>query len=306
MNVKTGKNFKIISLGVQKKDVYDLEVEENHNFFGNGILLHNSVFVDLSKIVEQKIPDDEKRIDAIDDFCNTLNDCIDTWLNELGMKMNSINNRLSMKREVISSVMLIRSKKNYAMKMLDKEGVRYETPKIKIMGLESVRSTTPSYLRDRLATGLTMMLNGCTRMELLAFVEKTKNDYMDNPNIEDLFFPKGTNDLEKFSDPVQIYKKGKSTPIHVRGALLYNKYFAGNEPIVSGESVRYTYLKMPNPISENVLSVIGDFPEEMRQYIDRQKNFSKLFESPIKTLAILQGWSMQRSRSFFDMQEEMI
>ena len=45
------------------------------------------------------------------------------------------------------------------MNVWDNEGVRYKTPKLKVMGLEIVRSSTPAPIRESLKEAVSLCLN---------------------------------------------------------------------------------------------------------------------------------------------------
>lgn len=263
----------------------------------------DSIFVNMEPFVEKMgLEDSEKTVDFLDKVGNTLNEKLTEFYDELGTILNTKNNQMDMKREVISSNSIFRSKKNYAMKVWDNEGVRYDEPDYKIMGIEVVRSTTPKFIKERLKKALVMILNDCSRTELIDYVDQVKTEYKSNKNIEDIAFPKGTNDIEKWMDETTIYKSG--TPIHVRGAILFNKYYADEDTVInSGDNVRYIYLRLPNPIRENVISFTTAMPDDLYQYIDWEINFEKIFSNPVKSLATVAGWSMENTVSLMDLLE---
>lgn len=262
----------------------------------------DSIFVNMEPMVVQLELENDK--DKIVDFLNKVGDQINVKLtefyDELGDVLNTTNNRMNMKREVISSASIFRTKKNYAMKVWDNEGVRYDEPDYKVMGMEVVRSTTPKYVREKLKHVLVMMLSDCTRDELLDYVADVRESYMKHDVIEDIAFPRGTNDLDSWKDEKRIYRKGAQ--IHIRGALLFNHYYAkdGGE-IKGGDDVRYFYLKLPNPINENGISFKDEMPPELIPYIDHRLNFEKIFENPVKSLADIIGWSMHNTASLADL-----
>jgi len=60
----------------------------------------------------------------------------------------------------------------------------------------------------------------------------------------------------------------------------------------------------PNPIQENVISFIQQFPEELNldKYIDYDLQFEKSFLEPLKIILDSIGWSAERTvnlESFF-------
>lgn len=268
----------------------------------------DSIFVNLETFVAAMKLDDKSE-QEVTDFLVAVGDVVNKKLvefyDELGTILNSTNNRLLMKREAISPTTIFRKKKNYAMKVLDNEGVRFspDDPYYKIMGIEVVKASTPKILREKLKQALTMMLNDCTKFELYDFFESVKAEYIKYDLIEDIAFPKGTTDIDKY---VRSAKGGKlygaKCPIHVRGSIVFNHHYAGTEEekIVSGEDVRYTYLKLPNPTGENVISIKEGFPDELKHYIDYNTNFDKLFKKPIESLSNIIGFQMNDTPSLLD------
>ena len=133
-----------------------------------------------------------------------------------------------MKRENIAERGIWTAKKRYILNVWDSEGVRYEEPKLKMMGIEAVKSSTPAPCRKMIKDALKIMMNG-TEEEVIDFIEQSRKDFKKLPP-EDIAFPRSASDVVKYQAHSTIYAKG--TPIHIRGALLYNP-------------VSYTHLTLP-------------------------------------------------------------
>ena len=202
--------------------------------------------------------------------------------------------------------MCIRDRKRYILNVWDSEGVRYEEPKLKMMGIEAVKSSTPAPCRTMIKDALKIMMNG-TEDEVIDFIEKSRKDFKKLPP-EDISFPRSASDVEKYKASSTIYAKG--TPIHIRGALLYNHYVKKHKLdnkyslIQNGEKIKFCYLKNPNPIRENVMSFIQDFPKELNleRFIDYDTQFDKAFLDPMKAVLNAIGWSDEKKitlESFF-------
>ena len=200
--------------------------------------------------------------------------------------------------------MLFRS---YILNVWDSEGVRYKEPKMKIMGLETARSSTPAYFRDKLYAAFKIII-GKTNDDLIDFINDVKSDTR-NQNYELVAFPRGCNGLSKYSHPTEIYSKG--TPIHVRGALLYNHMVKKNklthkyQTIQEGEKIKFIYLKTPNPLRENCISFFSNIPSEFNldKYVDYQTQFEKSFLEPLKNVLQCIGWTHEKTisiGSFFE------
>jgi len=177
-----------------------------------------------------------------------------------------------MKRENIADRGIWTAKKRYIMNVWDSEGVRYSEPKLKIMGIEAVKSSTPAPCRKMIKDALKLIMNG-TEENVIDFIESCRKEFKKLPP-EQIAFPRSVSDVVKHKCSSNIYDKG--TPIHVRGALLFNFYIKKNKLdhkyslIQNGEKIKFCYLKKPNSIHENVISFIQDFPKELNleRYID--------------------------------------
>jgi hypothetical protein len=180
----------------------------------------------------------------------------------------------------------------------DNEGVRYKEPKIKMMGIEAVKSSTPSACRDKLRDAISIIMNK-DESTLLDFIEEFKGNFKNLP-IEEISFPRSVQGVNKYYDSNQLYKKG--TPLHIRGAIIYNDMIHKNslgrkyQAIQEGEKIKYTYLKVPNPTTANVIAMLNTFPKEFKleKYIDYDLQFTKSFLDPLKIILDTIGWETER------------
>jgi len=213
---------------------------------------------------------------------------------------------MQMKRENIADRGIWTAKKRYILNVWDSEGVRYEKPKLKIMGLETARSSTPSFFRDKLKKAFTIIIND-TNDDLINFIDQVRRETR-KQDIVDISFPRSLNNLEKYKSSADLYKKG--TPIQVRGAILYNimikKLKLGNKypTIQEGEKIKFVYLKEPNPIGENIIAYFQTLPSEFKldKYIDYDMQFDKSFLEPLKNVLDTIGWQVEKRgtlESFF-------
>jgi len=216
---------------------------------------------------------------------------------ELAEYTNAFQQKMQMGREVIADRGIWTAKKRYILNVHDNEGVRLAEPKLKMMGIETAKSSTPQWVRKKLEQVLKVVMQG-TEQELWEFVETARKDFRNLPP-EDVASPRGCNNLQQYADSTTIYSKG--TPIHVRGALLYNHMLKDKglnmryEMIKNGEKIHFTYLTTPNPINENVISFINVFPKEfdLRRFIDYDMQFDKAFIEPLKAIITLIGWNVE-------------
>jgi hypothetical protein len=310
MHVKESKDYIIEDLGVQEEYVYDIEVEDVHNFFANDILVHNSVYLNLNDLVKTFIKNKSKEetINILDKICEErLVPFIDKSYEELADYMNAYSQKMIMKREVIADRGIWTAKKRYILNVHDSEGVRYTEPKLKIMGIEAVKSSTPAFCRTKIKEALKIMMTK-DEADLINYIEEVKSEFF-GLRPEDIAFPRGVSTLHSYSNYDTIYTKG--TPIHVRGSLLYNKMIKTKELdknysiINEGDKIKFLYLKEPNIIRENVISFPSILPTELglHEYVDYQTQFDKSFIEPLSIILKAIGWNHERRASldsFFD------
>jgi len=209
-----------------------------------------------------------------------------------------------MKRENIADRGIWTAKKRYILNVWNSEGVQYSEPKLKMMGIEAVKSSTPAPCRKMIKDGLKLMMNG-TEDEVIKFIDECRREFKTLPP-ESIAFPRTASDVQKYKSHSSIYIKG--TPIHIRGSLLFNHYIKEKKLtnkyslINNGEKIKFLYLKKPNIIHENIISFISDFPRELDldRYIDYDLQFEKSFVEPIKTILDAIGWSIEKVVSLED------
>ena len=271
----------------------------------DSIYLHMGPLVD--KIYKGREKTSEGIISFLDKICSVeLEKYIENSYQELAEYVNAYDQKMQMKRETIADRGIWTAKKRYILNAWDVEGVRYEEPKLKIMGIEAVKSSTPAPCRKMIKSALKLMMNG-TEDEVIEFIENARQEFK-SLSPEELSFPRSVSDVEKYYSSNSIYSKG--TPIHVRGALLYNHYIKENKLsnkysiIKNGEKIKFIYLKKPNIIHENVISFISEFPKELKldKYIDYELQFEKAFLDPLKSILDVIGWKTEYTsnlESFF-------
>lgn len=275
----------------------------------------DSLYICLDNLVKKyfKNTDDrEKIVKFINKVCNDmLQPFIDSSFDELATTMNSYGQKMSMKRESIANKGIWTAKKKYMLNVLmGEEGIYLSKPELKVMGVEMVKSSTPQIVRNNLKQSIDLIMNS-TEKQLRSFVNEFKKDFK-SFSAEDIAFPRSCNNLATYSDSREIYKK--STPIAVRGSLLYNFHLKHNKltkkypEIKDGEKIKYIYLKKPNPIGENIIAFPQILPSEfdLHDYIDYDTQFQKTFLDPLQIILDTINWQLEDVITLFDEIEENV
>jgi len=254
----------------------------------------DSLYVNFAPLIKRFNP--KNPIDFIDKICTDhFNPMFKKSMTHLHGHMNAFEPLMEMEREVIADRGIWQAKKRYILNVYDKEGVRYEVPKLKIMGIEAIKSSTPQKCRSYMKDLFPILMSG---------TEEVTQEYIANIKTEfrklaphEIAAPRGANDIDKWAHPSSVYIKG--CPIHVRAALLYNKLIedlqltSKYDKMHSGVKLKFVYLKTPNPIGENVIGFPDYLPEEfgLNDFIDYDKQFNKAFLDPTISILDAVGWS---------------
>jgi hypothetical protein len=267
----------------------------------------DSIYLRLGELVEKVygkksgVPE-QKIIEFMDKVCEEkLQPHIDKSYTELADYVHAYAQKMQMKREGLANKGIWTAKKRYILNVFNNEGVQYKEPKMKVMGLEMIKSSTPAAIREKMRKSIDIMING-TESDIHKFIEDFRNEFKQLP-AEDISFPRGLNGLKEYSDNVTLYKKG--TPIHVKGAILYNTKLKAMKLdkkyalIQEGEKIKFTYLKQPNPMKDTVISYPNRLPVEfgLQEFIDYDMQFNKAFLEPIKVILDCMNWTTEQQNS---------
>jgi DNA polymerase elongation subunit (family B) len=263
----------------------------------------DSIYLNMGPFVHSVFKDrkasDESIVGFLDKVCNVeFEKYIENSYKELATYVSAYEQKMQMKRENIANKGIWTAKKRYILNVWDSEGVRYEKPKLKMMGIEAVKSSTPGPCRIAIKQALQTIMNG-TEEDVQQYIKKFRQEFESLP-VEEIAFPRGCNNIAKNSHPATIY--GKGCPMHVRGALLYNfwvkrKKLTHKYPLIQeGEKIKYVMLHQPNRINENVISFFQTLPTEFEldKSIDYDLQFEKSFLDPLKAILDTIGWKAEK------------
>jgi DNA polymerase elongation subunit (family B) len=201
------------------------------------------------------------------------------------------NHRFHIKGESVASKGLWIAKKRYAMNVVyDLESSLDIDNKMKVKGLDVIRSTFPPAFREFMNTVLKDVLNGIVKNEMDAKVLEFRialdsRYYLDvarNTSVKNI------SEYEKgLSKQLNEFKKG--TPAHVKACITYNKLLHHfkitnrYEKISDGEKIKYVYLKN-NPLNLETVAVKGyNDPVEIVQLAETYIDYETLFVNELKT-----------------------
>ena len=270
----------------------------------------DSIYVGLDRLVKFSYEDPstipkEKIVTFLDKVCREkLEPFIDKCYEELAENVSAYDQKMKMKRECVADKGIWTAKKRYILNVHDNEGVRYKEPQLKIMGIEAVRSSTPAACRDYIKKTLNVIMEK-DEDTVISFIDEFRSKFH-RMSFDEVAFPRGVRSLSKYVDAASIYRR--ATPIHVRGALVYNNLIKQRklqnkyQEINNGDKVKFSYMKLPNPIHENVLAAPNGIPEEvdLDRYIDYDLQFDKGYLEPIRTILDAVGWQTEKTQTLED------
>tara|TARA_R110000868_G_scaffold9000_10_gene45669 strand:+ start:19118 stop:21592 length:2475 start_codon:yes stop_codon:yes gene_type:complete len=268
----------------------------------------DSLYLVLDKLVDMVCPERDNPVKVVDFLDKACSEILEPFIaksyEQLATYVNAFDQKMVMKREAIANKGIWTGKKRYILNMYDLEGVRFAEPTLKIMGLEAIKSSTPAKIKVYIKEAFKIMMNR-GEADLRAYIHLIEAEFK-TLEYEDVAFPRGCSNLTKWASSNDIYSKG--TPIHVRGALIYNDMLKTMdltnkfEAVKNGDKIKFCYLKLPNPSRENVISVPSTMPRQLglTQYIDYDKQFEKALKDPLQVICSAIGWDLEK-RATLDM-----
>ena len=293
-------------------------IERKLNHFINNILKTDkdyviasdtdSIYLRLGELVDKVYSKEKNTTNIISFMDKVCEDKIQPFINQsyqdLATYVCAYSQKMRMKREALADKGVWTAKKRYIMHVYNNEGVAYDEPDMKVMGLEMVKSSTPSAIREKMSDLIKIMITQ-DEESVQKFIANFRQQFKTLPP-EEISFPRGVNGIREYSDSLSIYKKG--TPIHVKGALIYNQLLKEKDltkkyPLIQdGEKLKFSYLKTPNPVKDTVISYPNRLPTELglHEYINYDLQFEKAFIEPIRIILDCIGWEVEKQSSLED------
>jgi len=262
----------------------------------------DSIFLALEPMVKKRFPNGAS-IKETADFILKLSDqvispTIEEYFTRLSKNLNMRILTISLEPECISDVCFFKAKKKYAMKQTWVEGSWYlDKTKLKIKGIEIVRTSTPQFCRDTLKKAVELIFETQDNQTVVDYIKKVKEEFLQLP-FEQKAFPRGVNGIDKH----QI--GGPGIPIHVRAALIYNNAIKSMKltkkyPLIAeGNKLLFGFIKTPNKLGTEVIACPEKMPEEILSMIemDDEVQFEKAYLSPIMSIFEAIGWHLEKKQ----------
>jgi DNA polymerase elongation subunit (family B) len=262
----------------------------------------DSIYLNVEDVISQFSP--KNPVAFLDEFgSKALEPLFQKTFQGLADMTQAYKNTMNMKREVIADRAIWTAKKRYILNVHNSEGVQYAQPKIKMKGIEAVKSSTPKVCREAMKNLFSVIISGNQKQTQDA-IAKFRREF-ESMTPEQIGLPRGVTNIRKYADRKSIYTKG--TPLHVRGCLMHNWMLdevncKSVAKIKNGEKIKYIFLRPQNPTRENCIAFVGKLPEEFKieSYIDFDMQFQKAFLEPIQLILNAIGWSAEERSSLED------
>jgi hypothetical protein len=270
----------------------------------------DSLYIRFGELVNKLYPDETDPVKIVDFLDRVAKQKIEPYIDksyqQLVDVMGAYQQKMFMKRESIADKAIWTGKKRYILNVYDNEGVRYAEPKLKMMGIEAIKSSTPSACREKMKDAFKLIMNS-DELSVQKFIADFREEFK-QMSFEDVAFPRSVSELTKYSSNSKELVIEKGTPIHVRGSLVYNYLLQQHgltkkyESIKDGEKIKFCYMKVPNPIGQNIISSVGELPKEfdMHKFIDYETQYEKSFVEPIRSVLECVGWTTEKQATLDD------
>ena len=205
--------------------------------------------------------------------------------------MNTSKNWFELERESIATGAIFIEPKKYACRVIDEEYTTFAEPKLKVKGMEIVRSSTPAFCREKIKEVVNLIIDTMDRQKVIDDIRYIREDFY-KQDIEDIAFPRGVKTIDKYLGSRGNILSGCT--IQARASINYNNLLNRFEingkynEIHQGDKIKFIYMKESNTVlnGQNIIGFSEVLPEEfgLHKFIDMDIQFEKSFMSPIKKL----------------------
>lgn len=222
---------------------------------------------------------------------------IEKTINEFAHQLNAYNKeKIGAEREIIADAAVFTAKKKYYARVRDSEGTRYpdDAPKIKVMGLEIIKSSTPPWSKKYLKEAIPHILDK-DENDLRNWIKSIKNEFTK----VDLNQIAGVGSVSRID--YVIGEKG--IPFGSRAAIMHNKYLKDNNledqyaPIQAGDKCKRIFLQTPNIFGAEVIAYTNDgFVKEILKSgcVDYDTQFEKNFMKPLDLMVAPLKYNLEK------------
>lgn len=222
---------------------------------------------------------------------------IEKTIDDFAYELNAYNkDKIGAEREIIADAAVFTAKKKYYARVRDAEGTRYpdDSPKIKVMGLEIIKSSTPKWSQKYLKEAIPHILDK-DESELRSWVKSIKGEFI-KADLNDIAAVGGVSRLD--------YDLVKDTvPIGSRAAIRHNMYIEEHNltnmftPIQGGDKCKRIFLQEPNPFHSNIIAFTSDsFTKEIEKCncVDYDTQFEKNFMKPLYLMVEPMNYDLEK------------
>ena len=260
----------------------------------------DSVYLTLDRLVSSVFKEGADTNDIITFLDRVAKEKLEPFIDRsyqaLAEVTNAYEQKMEMGREAIADKGVWTAKKRYILNLYDMEGVRFKEPKLKIMGLEAVKSSTPAPCREKLKEAIKLIMNGDEKV-LNTFIQDFREEFMSLP-AEDIAYPRSCNGLKKFRGTDRLFALG--APKHVKGAILYNHLVDENNlgnkyvSIQEGDKVKFVNLRQ-NIYQASAFSFMTKIPPELDilPMVDFTSQYEDSFLAPLRVITDKMNWILK-------------
>lgn len=257
----------------------------------------DSMFLGLGKYIESNkdlhskfstLKSNKEKVDFILKLCKEIEKVVNDYSLNVIQKQHFNSQEkdytINWKQEIVCPSILLVQKKKYGCWVVNEEGK--EVDKIKVTGLDIIRSETSKPIKAMLKSVMTSVLKNEDDNKIRSEIRKHITDIRNLP-IEDVSANVSVNNIKKYiTDDGPI----KGTPWHVKGVythqVLVKKFGLEDryQEVVEGDKSKIIYLK-PNSYGFETITYSSKYPKELKCIKpDIEKMIEKFFVKKIGML----------------------